>query len=776
MKKTVFTLFFIMFLQLAFAQVSFAGDPQYGQLRNFVYDKNVPNRIYATTYVDKHIVVSNDNGTHWEILYTLPYPAYTADIKEMHLTNNGTAVSFIQHFGLGSPLNKIIVLNLQTLNVVKEFNFPSNQSIEAITNYSIYDNGNMTTATMLTNGGSNKFFYTTNGGTTWTKIYDGQDHEDVLLNDAVMDPQNPQTLYIVRNGGPGNIDGGLLKSTNAGATWTETLNGLILQSIAIDPENTNILYAGSGILWSYLNQHQAVYKSTDGGTTWNEQTGITWSTSTQGLRNVPKIQINPNNTNHVIVMGDDRIAVTTNAGSTWTTTFHNGLIDGHSYFYGIDAAFNPNNLNHVLISNNRYAKFSTDKGITLTSIANPFFMGMGKINLIDDNGTDKLIYGVQYGYTVKNLVNNQETPINVYPLSEFPVGQQIPLMYADKKKPGRTYSYEESFGMGNNVKVSDDYGATSTSIYNTFDTGFTAAETDPTNQNIAWIATFNGVNASLIRSDFTNINNVINDVITLPYDGDYIFGIKVNQSNSNEVLVTVGNRLFKTTNGGTTWTEITVGLQDLILPNISLSLVQNPLNANQYTMAASNGIYTSLDGGNTWSRIYNEMVHKVEHSTKQNGQIIGIGNSYLATLPKVIYTNNNGTNWQVRTASNYFNTVVIDGTMRFVSPTTAEVYLMTNSLGILKDVIDFSTLGTSNPVIVKDDISIYPNPAQDVINIKLVKNTSKLKVTIYNTTGQLVSTSENKTSIDISGLTKGVYLLKVDQKNATTIIKKFIKN
>lgn len=764
-----------MFLQLAFAQVSFTGNPQYGQLRNFVYDKNVPNRIYATTYIDKHILVSNNNGTHWEILYTLPYPAYSADIKEMHLTNNGSAVSFIQYFGPGSPLNKIIVLNLQTLSVIKEFNFPPNEAIEAITNYSIYDNGNMNTATMLTNGGYNKFFYTTNGGTTWTKVYDGQDHEGVLLNDAVMDPQNPQTLYIARNGGPGNIDGGLLKSTDAGVTWTETLNGLILQSIAIDPENSNILYAGSGILWSYLTQHQAVYKSTDGGATWNEQTGITWSTSTQGLRNVPKIQINPNDPNHVIVMGDDRIAVSTNSGSTWTTTFHNGLIDGHSYFYGIDAAFNPNNLNHVLISNNRYAKFSTDKGVTLTSVANPFFMGMGKINVINDNGTDKLIYGVQYGYTVKNLVNNQETPINVYPLSEFPMGQQIPLMYADKKHPGRTYNYEESFGMGNSIKVSDDYGVTSTLIYNTFDTGFTAAETDPTNQNIAWIATFNGANASLIRSNFTNINNVINDVITLPYDGDYIFGIKINQSNSNEVLVTVGHRLFKTTNGGTTWTEITVGLQDLILPNIALSLVQNPLNANQYTMAASNGIYTSIDGGNTWSRIYNEMIHKVEHSTKQNGQIIGIGNSHLATLPKVIYTNNNGTNWQVRTASNYFNTIVIDGTMRFVSPTTAEVYLTTNSLGILKDIIDFSTLGTSNPVIVKDDISIYPNPAQDVINIKLGNNASKLKVTIYNTAGQLVLTSENKTSIDISGLLKGVYLLKVDQENATTIIKKVIK-
>ena len=115
---------------------------------------------------------------------------------------------------------------------------------------------------------------------------------------------------------------------------------------------------------------------------------------------------------------------------------------------------------------------------------------MGKINVVNDSGTDKLIYGVQYGYTVKNLITQQETPINVYPLSEFPIGQQIGVMFVDKKHAGRTYTFEQSF-TDSNVNVSDDYGATSIPIYNTFDTGFTAVETDPSNTNIAWIATFN---------------------------------------------------------------------------------------------------------------------------------------------------------------------------------------------------------------------------------------------------------------------------------------------
>ena len=774
MKKSLFTLLCVLFLQLTFAQVSFAGNPEYGQLRNFVYDKTIQNKIYATTYIGKHIMASSDNGVSWNVFYTLPYPEYDANILEMRLTNNGTALSFIQYFGLGSPLNRLVVLDLQSLNIIKQFNFPPNESIEKIANYALFDDGTMTKAIMLTGGNYDKLFYTSDGGTAWTKIYDSENFEDVQLADIAMDPQNAQTIYIARGGGPGNVDGGLLKSTDAGATWTQSLNGLILQSVTVDPSEAGTLYAGTGILWTYPTQHQAVYKTTNGGTSWTEQTGISWSTNPTGLKNVPEISVNPYDTNHVVVLGDDRVAVTTNAGSTWTTTFHNGLVDGSSYFYGIGAAFNPNNLNQVLIASNRYSKKSADRGITLTTMTNPFFLGMGKINVVKDNNVDKLIYGVQYGYTVKNLVTNQETPISVMPLSEFPMSGQIGLMYADRKKAGRTYAYEEGF-MGNTIKVSDDYGATTTPIYTTYDTGFTAAETDPNNTKIAWLATFNGVNASLIRSNFTDPNNIVNDVITLPYDGDYIFGIKVNQNNSNEVLVTVGNRLFKTANNGTSWTEITAGLQGLTLPNIALSLVQNPLNMNQYTMAASNGIYTSTDSGNTWTKIYTGMIHKVEHSTTQNGQMIGFTNSYLATLPQVIYTNDNGTNWQTKNASTYFNTTVLDGTARFVSPTTAEVYLTTTSLGIIKDIIDFSSLATTDPAITKDDISIYPNPASDVITIKFGKNTPKFRAAMYSAAGQLILTANNQNTIDISGLTKGVYLLKIDQENAATIVKKIIK-
>ncbi|MDO5615359.1 MAG: zinc-dependent metalloprotease [Cruoricaptor ignavus] len=78
---------------------------------------------------------------------------------------------------------------------------------------------------------------------------------------------------------------------------------------------------------------------------------------------------------------------------------------------------------------------------------------------------------------------------------------------------------------------------------------------------------------------------------------------------------------------------------------------------------------------------------------------------------------------------------------------------------------------TSSETVSKSDISVYPNPANDYIYIKL-KNNDGLK--IYNTSGQLVYSAilnkgENK--IDISTFPPGIYLLTTSSGNSLKIIK-----
>jgi len=77
-------------------------------------------------------------------------------------------------------------------------------------------------------------------------------------------------------------------------------------------------------------------------------------------------------------------------------------------------------------------------------------------------------------------------------------------------------------------------------------------------------------------------------------------------------------------------------------------------------------------------------------------------------------------------------------------------------------------------------ISIYPNPADDIINVKLTDAvTDKMEIDIVNLKGQqlaqLEKTGNNQFSADISGLVPGVYFLKIKSSPGKSVSARFIK-
>ena len=75
--------------------------------------------------------------------------------------------------------------------------------------------------------------------------------------------------------------------------------------------------------------------------------------------------------------------------------------------------------------------------------------------------------------------------------------------------------------------------------------------------------------------------------------------------------------------------------------------------------------------------------------------------------------------------------------------------------------------------VKKNNVSVYPNPASDVINISNVS--SKTKFEIFNVGGQLVNQGTTDGKVNVSKLTKGVYILTVES-NGEKSQTKFIKN
>jgi hypothetical protein len=68
--------------------------------------------------------------------------------------------------------------------------------------------------------------------------------------------------------------------------------------------------------------------------------------------------------------------------------------------------------------------------------------------------------------------------------------------------------------------------------------------------------------------------------------------------------------------------------------------------------------------------------------------------------------------------------------------------------------------------------NIYPNPVKSRLYISGVSNNYNIKV--YSLLGQIVIADYNVNEVDVSSLTKGVYLIMISNENSTTT-KRFIK-
>ena len=224
------------------------------------------------------------------------------------------------------------------------------------------------------------------------------------ISDLEGHPTNPKILYVGTGGG------GVWRSNDAGVTFTSIFDKYIqsIGCIAIDPKNPDqVLWVGTGECWTRnsVSVGDGIYKSNDGGQNWTNM----------GLPNsehISSIQIDPNNTNtvYVGVMGrlwgnsaDRGIYKTTDGGKTWEKIFYVNEMTGCSDL-SIDPK-NPSVLYAALWDFRRTAYSfnsggensalykSTDSGKTWNKIHNGFPSGkLGRIALAIAPSNTKILY------------------------------------------------------------------------------------------------------------------------------------------------------------------------------------------------------------------------------------------------------------------------------------------------------------------------------------------------------------------------------------------------
>jgi uncharacterized delta-60 repeat protein len=129
---------------------------------------------------------------------------------------------------------------------------------------------------------------TTNGGVSWVPLTDNQ--ATLHMGAIAIAPSNPQVIYagtgeanslvtVPNPNFPSNdfAGVGILKSTDAGATWTllgsSVFNGRSIAKIVVDPTDANIVYVAVGAPGiNGLTGNTGIWKSTDGGQTWTNTT------------------------------------------------------------------------------------------------------------------------------------------------------------------------------------------------------------------------------------------------------------------------------------------------------------------------------------------------------------------------------------------------------------------------------------------------------------------------------------------------------------------------
>ena len=376
----------------------------------------------------------------------------------------------------------------------------------------------------------------------------------------VPHPSVLTTLYAC------SASGGIFISTNSGMSWAPItgsfLPGVQFGCLAIDPANSNIMYAGTGeptYAQMYGWSGYGVFKTTNGGATW------TVINSGMGNLVVADIVLNPDNSQVIVAGTRDGIFKSSDAGSSWN------LVVSAPGQYIQQVSKQGAGLNLVAISNTRFYR-STDFGSSWsTSDLDPAFSAgflNGRIAIAPSNSS------VVYAGWVPNSFGNSNNASIYY-----------------STDGGVTFTKKYAFADAVKLVSYDGSGAAGYGWANFF---MTVSLTDP---NTLWAgghlifkSTNNGVNWSPVITQWWCCTHT--DIHQLLYD----------PNNNSRFLNANDGGVFVSTDQGVSWTPLSNGLycsqyESMGQGNLDPNFVIGGLQDNGIIFNHTDGNYHTYTGG-----------------------------------------------------------------------------------------------------------------------------------------------------------------------------------
>ena len=179
---------------------------------------------------------------------------------------------------------------------------------------------------VLLTSGAGQIFTSNDGGASWELSANFRVSDDYIFDHIIFDPTNPSTIYIAGWGLFDDHEGGVFRSDDGGKTWKELpgTHGHSIRAMAMAATDHNLLVVGS---------LQGVFRSKDGGATWERITPENPDVleNHASMKNFVSVAIDPQNPD-VIYAGTRHLAwKTTNGGQTWHN-IKDGMLDDSDVF------------------------------------------------------------------------------------------------------------------------------------------------------------------------------------------------------------------------------------------------------------------------------------------------------------------------------------------------------------------------------------------------------------------------------------------------------------
>ncbi|MBL7765233.1 MAG: hypothetical protein JNJ58_04020 [Chitinophagaceae bacterium] len=544
-------------------------------------------------------------------------------------------------------------------------------------------------------------FKTTDGGSTWTPIFDNA--YALSVSQIVYEPGNANTIYAGTGdqvlGGYSHMGNGIYKSTNGGSSWVNSglTNVGTISKIIVDPLNVNTVYAATTGNPFISDSNRGVYKSIDGGATWNrvlflglnagigdmvmnvntpsiiyatgrkrfrsnqssiitgtearifrsQNGGLTWDTLTNGLPTGAQCRIgmciSTNNpdllyANYVDTTLDfGGLYKTTNGGNSWTlvSSSTNVNLGGFGWYFG-QIRMDPNNDNTLFILGVGLYK-STNGGTSFNSSGNTH----SDKHDLKFLSSSQILLATDGGFYKTSNGGNSWTLSNNLPIMQF---------YRIAYNPWDSLNY-----YGGAQDNGTNYGSLNAGLSNWIHyygaDGF-KPQFNPNDDMTFYVEWQNG-NVEATDDGGMNYNSITNSLTATDrcsWNTPYF----VSQYNPDHLYIGT-YQVYKNTSGPVdSWSPISGDLTDGINTSFHVitALDQSPVNQQVlYAGTSDANVWVTQNDGGTWTQINGALPDRYVSSVKPSPDSVSCvfvshsGYRNNDSLPHIYYSQNYGNTW-----------------------------------------------------------------------------------------------------------------------------------